>query len=109
MVSKLITQTAVWIAAMAAVLFVAAGTVRWPAAWVFLAEMAGLGLAIGLWLARRDPALLAERLTARFQAAPKSWGKGVMVTGFVLWASWLVLVAAAARRFGSSPIPAWGP
>ena len=55
MVSKLITQTAVWIAAMAAVLFVAAGTVRWPAAWVFLAEMAGLGLAIGLWLARRDP------------------------------------------------------
>ena len=47
MVSKLITQTAVWIAAMAAVLFVAAGTVRWPAAWVFLAEMAGLGLAIG--------------------------------------------------------------
>jgi hypothetical protein len=32
MVSKLITQTAVWIAAMAGVLFVAAGTVRWPAA-----------------------------------------------------------------------------
>jgi hypothetical protein len=80
MVSKLITQTAVWIAAMAAVLFVAAGTGRWPAAWVFLAEMAGLGLAIGLWLARRDPALLAERLTAGFQAAQKpgtrcSWSR----------------------------------
>ena len=93
MVSKLITQTAVWIAAMAAVLFVAAGTVRWPAAWVFLAEMAGLGLAIGLWLARRDPALLAERLTAGFQAAQKTWDKVFMATVFVLWTSWLVLMA----------------
>jgi hypothetical protein len=94
MVSKLITQTAVWIAAMAGVLFVAAGTVRWPAAWVFLAEMAGLGLAIGLWLARRDPALLAERLTTGFQAARKTWDKVFMATVFVLWTSWLVLIAA---------------
>ena len=107
MVSKLITQTAVWIAAMAAVLFVAAGTVRWPAAWVFLAEMAGLGLAIGLWLARRDPALLAERLTAGFQAAQKTWDKVFMVTVFVLWTSWLVLMALDAGRFGWSRMPVW--
>jgi hypothetical protein len=38
----------------------------------------GLGLAIGLWLARRDPALLAERLTAGFQAAQKTWDKVFM-------------------------------
>jgi protein-S-isoprenylcysteine O-methyltransferase Ste14 len=107
MVSKLITQTAVWIAAMAAVLFVAAGTVRWPAAWVFLAEMAGLGLAIGLWLARRDPALLAERLTPGFQAAQKTWDKVFMVTVFVLWTSWLVLMALDAGRFGWSRMPVW--
>jgi len=107
MVSKLITQTAVWIAAMAAVLFVAAGTVRWPAAWVFLAEMAGLGLAIGLWLARRDPALLAERLTAGFQAAQKTWDKVFMATVFVLWTSWLVLMALDAGRFGWSRMPVW--
>src|SRR3954470_21232921 len=107
MVSKLITQTAVWIAAMAGVLFVAAGTVRWPAAWVFLAEMAGLGLAIGLWLARRDPALLAERLTAGFQAAQKSWDKVFMATVFVLWTSWLVLMALDAVRFGWSRMPIW--
>ena len=107
MVSKLITQTAVWIAAMAAVLFVAAGTVRWPAAWVFLAEMAGLGLAIGLWLARRDPALLAERLTAGFQAAQKTWDKVFMATVFVLWTSWLALMALDAVRFGWSRMPVW--
>ena len=107
MVSKLITQTAVWIAAMAAVLFVAAGTVHWPAAWVFLAEMAGLGLAIGLWLARSDPALLAERLTPGFQAAQKTWDKVFMVTVFVLWTSWLVLMALDAVRFGWSRMPVW--
>ena len=32
MVSRLITQTLVWIAAMAAVLFASAATVHWPAA-----------------------------------------------------------------------------
>jgi protein-S-isoprenylcysteine O-methyltransferase Ste14 len=107
MVSKLITQTVVWIAAMAAVLFLSAGTVFWPAAWVFLAEMGGLGIAIGLWLARNDPALLAERLSAGFQAAQKTWDKVFMVTVFVLWSSWLVLMALDAVRFGWSQVPVW--
>ena len=107
MVSRLITQTLVWIAAMAAVLFVSAGTVRWPAAWVFLAEMGGFGVAIGLWLARRDPALLAERLSTGFQAAQKTWDKVFMATVFVLWTSWLVLMALDAVRFGWSRMPIW--
>ena len=107
MVSRLITQTLVWIAAMAAVLFVSAGTVTWPAAWVFLAEMGGFGVAIGLWLARRDPALLAERLSTGFQAAQKTWDKVFMATVFVLWASWLVLMALDAVRFGWSRMPIW--
>jgi protein-S-isoprenylcysteine O-methyltransferase Ste14 len=107
MVAKLITRTVVWIVAMAAVLFVSAGTVRWPAAWVFLAEMGGFGVAIGLWLARRDPALLAERLSTGFQAAQKTWDKVFMATVFVLWTSWLVLMALDAVRFGWSQMPVW--
>ena len=107
MVSRLIIQTLVWIAAMAAVLFVSAGTVNWPAAWVFLAEMGGFGVAIGLWLARRDPALLAERLSTGFQAAQKTWDKVFMATVFVLWTSWLVLMALDAVRFGWSRMPIW--
>ena len=52
---------------MGALLFAPAGTLHWPAAWAFLATSAVLGPACGLWLARTDPALLAERmrLTAR--------------------------------------------
>src|SRR3981189_3875619 len=107
MVSRLITQTLVWIAAMAAVLCVSAGTVHWPAAWVCRAEMGGCGVAIGLWLARRDPALLAERLSTGFQAAQKTWDKVFMATVFVLWTSWLVLMALDAVRFGWSQMPVW--
>ena len=44
-IAKLIVQTLLYIAGMGALLFIAAGTWRWPAAWVFLAAMAILDLA----------------------------------------------------------------
>jgi hypothetical protein len=83
LVSKLIVRTMAWIAAMAVILFAAAGTVRWPAGWVFLAELGGFGLAIGLWLARHDPALLAERMSTFIQPAQKTWDKIFMAVVFV--------------------------
>ena len=48
MVLRLIIQTALWLAGMAALLFVPAGTLEWPGAWVFLVEMGASGLTIGL-------------------------------------------------------------
>ncbi|WP_159008729.1 isoprenylcysteine carboxylmethyltransferase family protein [Bradyrhizobium sp. S69] len=67
MIAKWLLQTLTWIAAMGALLFAPAGTLRWPAAWVFLATMTIIGLSAGSWLASTDPELLAERmrLTAR--------------------------------------------
>jgi len=46
--ARLFIQTILWIAVMGAILFAAAGTLRWPAGWIFLAEMGLLGLALGL-------------------------------------------------------------
>ena len=43
-------------------LFVSAGTLAWPAAWIYLALTAVISIGGGLWLAGHDPALLAERL-----------------------------------------------
>ena len=63
---------------MGAVLFGSAGTVRWPAAWVFLSEMAVFGIGVGLWLARRDPVLLAQRLASPIQRDQKTWDKVFM-------------------------------
>jgi len=59
----------------AALLFVPAKTVLWPAGWVFLVIFFGLGLALVLWLARDDPELLAERLASPLQRGQPLWDK----------------------------------
>ena len=56
MVAKWLLQTFAWIAAFAVLLFVPAGTLHWPGAWVFLGFMIATGLGFGVWLAKRDPA-----------------------------------------------------
>src|SRR6267154_6272535 len=67
MIAKLLLQNTFFVVAMGALLFASAGTLHWPGAWTFLATSAALGPACGLWLAKTDPALLADRirLTAR--------------------------------------------
>jgi protein-S-isoprenylcysteine O-methyltransferase Ste14 len=67
MIAKLLLQNTFFVVAMGALLFVSAGTLHWPGAWAFLVTSAALGPLCGLWLARTDPGLLAERmrLTAR--------------------------------------------
>ena len=68
LLSRLIIQTVIWIGGLGALFFMLAGTLNWPAAWLFLLVMLLWGLATGFWLARHDPALLAERLAAPSQA-----------------------------------------
>lgn len=107
MVLQLIIRTAVWIAIMAVLLFVPAGTLRWAAGWVFLAEMGGFGLVIGLWLARHDPALLAERMSMFVQPAQKRWDKAFMASIAVVWVPWLALMALDAARWRTAHMPIW--
>lgn len=107
MVVKLLVQTTVWIAFTGVLLFLSAGTVGWPAGWFFLVEEGTLGLAVGLWLARNDPALLAERLSPIIQRDQKRWDKSLMGAVMVVWYGWLVLMALDAVRFGWSTVPLW--
>jgi protein-S-isoprenylcysteine O-methyltransferase Ste14 len=104
--SKLITQIGLF-AAFGLLLFLSAGSLRWPAAWVFLAGMGGIGLAVNLWLARHDPGLLAERLSAGFQSAQNTWDKVFSATMFVLLSIWFVIIALDAVRFRWSHVPVW--
>ncbi len=102
MIARLIVRTAAWLLVMAALLFLPAGTWRWPQAWILLAEMGILGLAVGLWLARHDPALLQERLRSLVQPDQKRWDKiGIVVIG-LFWCAWLALMALDAGRFHGS-------
>lgn len=72
----------------AALLLGAAGTAAWPGGLVFLAIFFGASALITADLARRDPALLAERLTPLAQAGQPGWDKlllRLLVIGFVAW------------------------
>jgi protein-S-isoprenylcysteine O-methyltransferase Ste14 len=89
---------------MGALLFASAGTLHWPAAWVFLGTMAVLGLISGLWLARIDPALLAERMNPMMQGAQPASDKIFMVVFGFAALSWFILIGLE-RRANVSDMP----
>lgn len=104
MIAKLLLQNLIWIAAMGVLLFVPAGTLHWPAAWVFLATIGTLGLAGGLWLARIDPALLAERMRPTMQdGQPAADKKFMLAFGFCALV-WFVAIGLDAR-YHASDVP----
>lgn len=107
MIAKLIVQTLVVYGLMAALLLGAAGTWRWPQAWVFIIEMMASGIAIGLWLARYDPGLLAERMSSPLQRGQAAGDKVLLLCLFIAWPAWLVFMALDAARFEWSHLPAW--
>lgn len=107
MIKRLISQMTLWCAIMAALLFGAAGTVRWAAAWWYLLEWAVLGMWIGLWLARYDPGLLAERLAPVVQSSQRLWDKLFMVYVGVVWTGWMILMGLDGGRYHWSSVPGW--
>jgi protein-S-isoprenylcysteine O-methyltransferase Ste14 len=87
-------------------LFGAAGTLLWPAAWAYLVLVFGPGLLITLVLAKRDPALLEERMKPVIQKDQPLWDRILISTFLLLWVGWFVLMGLDAR-FGWSAMPVW--
>ncbi|MDA9448216.1 MULTISPECIES: methyltransferase family protein [Bradyrhizobium] len=104
MISRLLLQNTITTAAMGALLFASAGTLRWPSAWVFLATCTLLGPLCGWWLYRIDPALLAERLRPVLQKDQPAADKLFMSVFVVAMLAWLVLIGVD-RRLQSSDMP----
>jgi protein-S-isoprenylcysteine O-methyltransferase Ste14 len=96
---------AVVILVMAALLFIPAGTLDYWQAWTFLAVYFVTSLAVSMYLARKDPALLERRMSAGPAAEKQASQKIIMsiaVPGFV----GLLVVPALDHRFGWSHMPA---
>jgi protein-S-isoprenylcysteine O-methyltransferase Ste14 len=107
MIGKWLFQTLAWIVALAALLFVPAGTWHWPAAWVFLGFMTAIGLGFGLWLSKTDPALLAERMRAPIQPdQPAADKKLILVLGLAILI-WFITVGLEKRFHWSDMSIAW--
>lgn len=90
---------------MAALLFIPAGTLDYWQAWTFLAVYFASSLAITLYLMKKDPKLLARRMSGGPTAEKESIQKIIMVftsLGFI----GLMVVPAFDHRFAWSHMPA---
>lgn len=89
-----------------ALLFVLAGTVAWPAAWVYLALVT---VSLGVYstiLLRLHPELIQERSKPPGDA--KKWDKPFVALVGVVGPLALLAVCGLDRRFGwTRPLPAW--
>lgn len=106
MIAKLVLQTFLWFGLMGVLLFVPAGTVRWPEAWFYLVSMVALSLTLGVALARRDPGLMNERLSPPIQKSQTAADKvllSVLLAGIFAWQ----ILMGLDFRFGWSAVPPW--
>jgi protein-S-isoprenylcysteine O-methyltransferase Ste14 len=107
LLGKALLEVLAEFAVFAALLFVSAGTLLWPAGWAFIALFFSFALAIVLWLAREDPELLAERMSSPIQRGQPLWDKVFVAAVLVLFVLWLILMPLDAVRFGWSEVPGW--
>ena len=91
----------------ALVLFLPAGTLRWPAGWAFFALFFGFTLAISFWLLRFNPDLLRERLSGVGREDQKTWDKVFLGIAGLVFFGWLALMALDAERWHWSHVPIW--
>ena len=80
-------------------LFLAAGTVAWPAGWAFLVLFFGFTVALSRWLLAHNPALLTERMTGIGKPDQKTWDKVFFAVANLLFLAWLVMMPLDAVRF----------
>jgi len=107
MTQRLIRKSVTGLAIMLVLLFVPAGTLAWPAGWVFLVEFGLASALITRWLRRHNPALLEERMKPLIQREQKPWDRGLMAAFLFLWCAWFVVMSLDAVRFGWSHVPLW--
>jgi protein-S-isoprenylcysteine O-methyltransferase Ste14 len=88
-------------------LFLAAGTLAWPAGWAFLILFLVFTLAISTWLLRTNPGLLTERMTGLAQPNQKPWDRVFYLIINLYFVLWLVSMPLDAVRFGWTHMPGW--
>jgi protein-S-isoprenylcysteine O-methyltransferase Ste14 len=94
-----------WLSLIAVALFVPAGTLAWPGAWIFLVLFIACQFAVMAWLKRHDPALFEQRTRAFHQPGQPRWDKVIGQALVVVWYAWLVLMGLDTQWAGSLHTP----
>src|SRR5215471_8717081 len=97
--AKLVVQTAVTQIVLGLALFLPAGTLAWPAAWIFLGLMLGLSAVESVWLIRFNPELMNERMSGLGRKDQEPWDKVLMTVVAIAFVGWLVVMGLDAERF----------
>ncbi len=82
-------------------LFLPAGTIQWPEAWLYLWMQIGYSAFIGTWLWKSNVGLLRER--TRFLKGAKGWDKAFLLASIVPMFS-IFVIAGLDYRYGWSPV-----
>jgi protein-S-isoprenylcysteine O-methyltransferase Ste14 len=98
---------AVLVVVMGLLLFVAAGTVHYWQAWVYLSIFTGASVLTTLYLVRKDPALLERRMSGGPTAEKQLTQKFIMLCTSISFIA-LLVVPAFDHRFGWSTVPLGG-
>jgi protein-S-isoprenylcysteine O-methyltransferase Ste14 len=106
-VTELVIRLTLTAVGFALVLFLPAGTVRWPAAWAYLVLLFGFTIGISVWLSRFNPELLEERMSGLGKTGRESWDKVFVAILIPVFFLWYVVMALDAVRFQWSWMPAW--
>jgi protein-S-isoprenylcysteine O-methyltransferase Ste14 len=101
----IVLQNLVWLAGMAVLLFLPAGDLEWPGAWVFLATMAATSVGFTLWLRKVDPGLLAERMKFPISRQQQPWDRALMAFIGLYYAAWTALAGIDEGRLFWSNVP----
>lgn len=103
LIIKAVTKFTVGILLVGLLLFVPAGTFRYPGAWLFMGSLFIPMLAAGIVLMVKNPALLARRLQTKERQIEQRWitalGGGMFLLGFA--------AAGLSFRYGVLMLPGW--
>jgi len=86
-----------------ALMFIAAGTLKWPELWLFLGIYVIAMTALVIWLKKYDPGLLEERMSVRKDV--KGWDKTIIRIYTVILVIMFLTAALDAVRFRWSRVP----
>ena len=93
-----------WFIASGLILFISAGTIDWPEAWILLGSGILLGSVMTCFVIRKNPDVINER--GRKSPKTKRWDKvlGAIMAPLVIG---YMIVAGLDVRFGWSDVPLW--
>jgi protein-S-isoprenylcysteine O-methyltransferase Ste14 len=101
--TKIILRTVITVLFSLAVIFIPAGTLNWPEAWLFLFLYFSFVTGALIWMKKNSPGLLKERMSRKKEV--KSWDKKFMIVYSFCLIFLLIVPGLDTVRFRWSDVP----